>query len=327
MGLLIALIVLILVALAIAVSCIKIVPQANAIVVERLGGYLTTWSVGLHFKAPFIDRVAKKVLLKEQVVDFPPQPVITKDNVTMQIDTVVYFQITDPKLYAYGVENPIMAIENLTATTLRNIIGDLELDETLTSRETINTKMRASLDVATDPWGIKVNRVELKNIIPPTEIQNAMEKQMKAERERREAILRAEGEKKSSILRAEGHKESTILEAEAEKEAAILNAEAKKEAMIREAEGQAEAIRAIQKANAQGIESIKAAKADDAVIQLKSLEAFAKAADGKATKIIIPSEIQGMAGLVKSITEVAKDNEKNIADLIEEQVQDTVKEQ
>ena len=250
-------------------------------------------------------RVAKKVLLKEQVVDFAPQPVITKDNVTMRIDTVVYYQITDPKLYAYGVDNPIMAIENLTATTLRNIIGDLELDSTLTSRETINTKMRATLDEATDPWGIKVNRVELKNIIPPTEIQNAMEKQMKAERERREAILRAEGEKKSSILRAEGHKESMILEAEAEKEAAILNAEAKKEATIREAEGQAEEIRAIQKANAQGIESIKAAKADDAVIQLKSLEAFAKAADGKATKIIIPYEIQGMAGLVTSIKEVA----------------------
>ena len=253
--------------------------------------------------------------------------VITKDNVTMQIDTVVYFQITDPKLYSYGVENPIMAIENLTATTLRNVIGDLELDETLTSRETINTQMRATLDVATDPWGIKVNRVELKNIIPPAAIQDAMEKQMKAERERREAILIAEGEKKSAILRAEGQKESMVLQAEGDKEAAILRAEAKKEATIREAEGQAEAIRAIQKANAQGIESIKAAKADNAVIQLKSLEAFAKAADGKATKIIIPSEIQGMAGLVKSITEVAKDNEKNIADLIEEQVQDTVKEQ
>ena len=283
--------------------------------------------VGLHVKVPFIDRVARKVNLKEQVVDFPPQPVITKDNVTMQIDTVVYFQITDPKLYSYGVENPIMAIENLTATTLRNVIGDLELDETLTSRETINTQMRATLDVATDPWGIKVNRVELKNIIPPAAIQDAMEKQMKAERERREAILIAEGEKKSAILRAEGQKESMVLQAEGDKEAAILRAEAKKEATIREAEGQAEAIRAIQKANAQGIESIKAAKADDAVIQLKSLEAFAKAADGKATKIIIPSEIQGMAGLVKSITEVAKDDEKNIADLIEEQVQDTVKEQ
>ena len=288
---------------------------------------METWEVGFHVKVPFMDKVAAYVPLREQVEDFPPQPVITKDNVTMKIDTVVYYQITDPKLFCYGVDNPIKAIENLTATTLRNIIGDLELDETLTSRETINTKMRAALDEATDPWGIKVNRVELKNIIPPEEIQDAMERQMKAERERREAILRAEGEKKSSILRAEGHKESTILEAEAEKEAAILNAEAKKEAMIREAEGQAEAIRAIQKANAQGIESIKAAKADDAVIQLKSLEAFAKAADGKATKIIIPSEIQGMAGLVKSITEVAKDDEKNIADLIEEQVQDTVKEQ
>ena len=320
-------IVLIVLVLWILASCIRIVPQAYAIVVERLGAYKETWNTGIHFKTPFIDRVARRVNLKEQVVDFPPQPVITKDNVTMQIDTVVFFQITDPKLYAYGVENPIMAIENLSATTLRNIIGDMELDETLTSREVINTKMRASLDVATDPWGIKVNRVELKNIIPPAAIQDAMEKQMKAERERREAILIAEGEKKSAILRAEGQKESMVLQAEGDKEAAILRAEAKKEATIREAEGQAEAIRAIQKANAQGIESIKAAKADDAVIQLKSLEAFAKAADGKATKIIIPSEIQGMAGLVKSITEVAKDDEKNIADLIEEQVQDTVKEQ
>ena len=308
MGLLIALVVLILVALAIAVSCIKIVPQANAIVVERLGGYLTTWSVGLHFKAPFIDRVAKKVLLKEQVVDFPPQPVITKDNVTMQIDTVVYFQITDPKLYAYGVENPIMAIENLTATTLRNIIGDLELDETLTSRETINTKMRASLDVATDPWGIKVNRVELKNIIPPAAIQDAMEKQMKAERERREAILRAEGEKKSTVLVAEGKKESAILDAEAEKQAAILRAEAHKEATIREAEGQAEAILKIQQANADGLRMLKEAAPDAGVLQLKSLEAFAKAADGKATKIIIPSEIQGIAGLAKTVVEIGKEN-------------------
>lgn len=307
MGLLIALIVLILVALAIAVSCIKIVPQANAIVVERLGGYLTTWSVGLHFKAPFIDRVAKKVLLKEQVVDFPPQPVITKDNVTMQIDTVVYFQITDPKLYAYGVENPIMAIENLTATTLRNIIGDLELDETLTSRETINTQMRATLDVATDPWGIKVNRVELKNIIPPAAIQDAMEKQMKAERERREAILKAEGEKKSTILVAEGKKESAILDAEAEKQAAILKAEAQKEKMIREAEGQAEAILKVQQANADGIRFLKEAGADESVLALKSLEAWAKVADGKATKIIIPSEIQNVAGLVKSVSEIAKD--------------------
>ena len=308
MGLLIALIVLILVALAIAVSCIKIVPQANAIVVERLGGYLTTWSVGLHFKAPFIDRVAKKVLLKEQVVDFPPQPVITKDNVTMQIDTVVYFQITDPKLYAYGVENPIMAIENLSATTLRNIIGDMELDETLTSREVINTKMRASLDVATDPWGIKVNRVELKNIIPPAAIQEAMEKQMKAERERREAILRAEGEKKSTILVAEGKKESAILDAEAEKQAAILKAEAQKERMIKEAEGQAEAVLKVQHANAEGIRMIREAGADQAVLTLKSLEAFGKAADGKATKIIIPSEIQGLAGLASSLKEIVTDD-------------------
>ena len=324
---LIILVIIIVIALLFLTSCIKIVPQAKALVIERLGAYQATWSVGLHFKLPIIERVARRVDLKEQVVDFAPQPVITKDNVTMRIDTVVFYQITDPKMFCYGVANPIMAIENLTATTLRNIIGDLELDQTLTSRETINTKMRASLDVATDPWGIKVNRVELKNIIPPAAIQDAMEKQMKAERERREAILRAEGEKKSAILRAEGQKESMVLQAEGDKEAAILRAEAKKEATIREAEGEAEAIRAIQKANAQGIESIKAAKADDAVIQLKSLEAFAKAADGKATKIIIPSEIQGMAGLVKSITEVAKDDEKNITDLIEEQAQENVKEQ
>lgn len=303
----IAVIVILIVVLLILSSCIKIVPQATAMVVERLGGYLATWSVGVHFKIPFIDRVARKVILKEQVVDFAPQPVITKDNVTMRIDTVVFFQITDPKLYAYGVENPIMAIENLTATTLRNIIGDLDLDQTLTSRETINTKIRSSLDVATDPWGIKVNRVELKNIIPPAAIQDAMEKQMKAERERREAILRAEGEKKSTILVAEGKKESAILDAEAEKQAAILRAEAKKEAMIREAEGQATATLKIQQANADGIRFIKEAGADDAVIQLKSLEAFAKAADGKATKIIIPSEIQSLAGMVKSITEVGKD--------------------
>ena len=301
-------IIIILLVVYIVTSCVRIVPQAQAYVIERLGAYNGTWSVGMHFKVPFIDRVAKKVLLKEQVVDFAPQPVITKDNVTMRIDTVVYYQITDPKLYAYGVDNPIMAIENLTATTLRNIIGDLELDSTLTSRETINTKMRATLDEATDPWGIKVNRVELKNIIPPTEIQNAMEKQMKAERERREAILRAEGEKKSSILRAEGHKESTILEAEAEKEAAILNAEAKKEAMIREAEGQAEAILKVQTATADGLRAIREAGADEAVIKLKSLEALEKVADGKATKIIIPSEIQGIAGLVKSIKEVAVDD-------------------
>ena len=299
--------VLIFIILLILVSCIRIVPQAQAMVVERLGAYLETWNVGIHFKVPFIDRVAKRVLLKEQVVDFAPQPVITKDNVTMKIDTVVFFQITDPKLYAYGVENPIMAIENLTATTLRNIIGDLELDQTLTSRETINTKMRASLDVATDPWGIKVNRVELKNIIPPAAIQDAMEKQMKAERERREAILKAEGEKKSTILVAEGHKESAILDAEAEKQAAILRAEAEKEKMIKEAEGQAAAILKVQQANADGLRFLKEVGVDEAVIQLKSLEAFAKAADGQATKIIIPSEIQKLAGLVSSVTEVAKE--------------------
>ena len=298
-------IIIILLIVYIVTSCVRIVPQAQAYVIERLGAYNGTWSVGMHFKVPFIDRVAKKVLLKEQVVDFAPQPVITKDNVTMRIDTVVYYQITDPKLYAYGVDNPIMAIENLTATTLRNIIGDLELDSTLTSRETINTKMRATLDEATDPWGIKVNRVELKNIIPPTEIQNAMEKQMKAERERREAILRAEGEKKSTILVAEGKKESAILDAEAEKQAAILRAEAQKEKMIREAEGQAEAILKVQQANADGLRAIREAGADEAVIKLKSLEAFEKAADGKATKIIIPSEIQNLAGLVTSIKEVA----------------------
>ena len=301
--------VLIFIILLILVSCIRIVPQAQAMVVERLGAYLETWNVGIHFKVPFIDRVAKRVLLKEQVVDFAPQPVITKDNVTMKIDTVVFFQITDPKLYAYGVENPIMAIENLTATTLRNIIGDLELDQTLTSRETINTKMRSALDVATDPWGIKVNRVELKNIIPPAAIQDAMEKQMKAERERREAILRAEGEKKSTILVAEGKKQSAILDAEADKQAAILHAEAEKEKRIREAEGQAEAILKIQQANADGLRMIKGAGADQAVLQLKSLEAFAKAADGKATKIIIPSEIQSLAGLVTSVTEIAKKSE------------------
>ena len=307
MGLLIGLLILAILALIILSSCVKIVPQAQAMVVERLGAYQGTWNVGLHVKAPFIDRVAKRVILKEQVVDFPPQPVITKDNVTMKIDTVVFFQITDPKLYTYGVENPIMAIENLTATTLRNIIGDLELDQTLTSRETINTKMRAALDVATDPWGIKVNRVELKNIIPPAAIQDAMEKQMKAERERREAILTAEGEKKSTILVAEGKKQSVILDAEADKQSAILRAEAEKEKRIKEAEGQAEAILKIQQATADGIRFIKEAGADNAVIQLKSLEAFAKAADGKATKIIIPSEIQGLAGLVKSVAEVAKD--------------------
>ena len=308
MGTFLAFVILVVIALLVLASCIRIVPQAQALVMERLGAYMDTWSVGVHLKAPFIDRVAKRVVLKEQVVDFAPQPVITKDNVTMKIDTVVFFQITDPKLFAYGVENPIMAIENLTATTLRNIIGDLELDQTLTSRETINTKMRSALDVATDPWGIKVNRVELKNIIPPAAIQDAMEKQMKAERERREAILKAEGEKKSTILVAEGKKESAILEAEAEKEAAILRAEAEKEKMIREAEGRAEAIMKVQQANADGIRFIKEAGADEAVLRLKSLEAFAQAADGKATKIIIPSDIQGIAGLVKSIAEVGAKN-------------------
>ena len=301
---------IIVICLLIVIKSIRIVPQANAYVVERLGAYQDTWEVGLHFMIPFLDRIAKKVRLKEQVVDFAPQPVITQDNVTMLIDTVVFFQITDPKLYAYGVENPIMAIENLTATTLRNIIGDLELDETLTSRETINTKMRASLDVATDPWGIKVNRVELKNITPPQAIQEAMEKQMKAERERREAILRAEGEKKSTILVAEGKKESEILDAEAEKQATILRAEAEKEKMIKEAEGKAEAILKVQQANADGIRYIKEAGADQAVLTLKSLEAFQKAADGKATKIIIPSEIQGIAGLASSLKEVITEDEK-----------------
>ncbi len=304
-----AVIIVLIIILAILASCIKIVPQAQALVVERLGAYLGTWSVGVHIKMPILDRVAKRVNLKEQVADFPPQPVITKDNVTMRIDTVVFFQITDPKLYAYGVENPLMAIENLTATTLRNIIGDLELDQTLTSRETINAKMRESLDIATDPWGIKVNRVELKNIMPPAAIQDAMEKQMKAERERRESILRAEGEKKSTILVAEGKKQSAILDAEADKQAAILHAEAEKEKRIREAEGQAEAIIKIQQANADGIRMIKEAGADQTVLQLKSLEAFAKAADGKATKIIIPSEIQSLAGLVTSVTEIAKKSE------------------
>ena len=302
----IAIIILIVILLLLARN-IRVVPQAQAMVVERLGGYKATWNVGLHFKVPILDRVAKKVVLKEQVVDFPPQPVITKDNVTMQIDTVVFFQITDPKLYTYGVENPIMAIENLTATTLRNIIGDLELDETLTSRETINTKMRSSLDVATDPWGIKVNRVELKNIIPPAAIQEAMEKQMKAERERRETILVAEGEKKSAILVAEGKKEAMILDAQAAKESAILRAEAEKEKMIQEAEGQAEAIMKVQKANADGIRFLKEAGADERVLTLKSFEAMAKIADGQATKIIIPSEMQNLAGSIKAAVEVAKE--------------------
>ena len=301
------LIVIIIIAVWVLASCVRIVPQAYAVILERLGAYQATWSTGIHFKIPFIERVARKVNLKEQVVDFPPQPVITKDNVTMQIDTVVFFQITDPKLYTYGVENPIMAIENLSATTLRNIIGDMELDETLTSRETINTKMRASLDEATDPWGIKVNRVELKNIIPPAAIQDAMEKQMKAERERREAILIAEGQKKSTILVAEGKKQSAILDAEAEKQAAILRAEAQKERMIKEAEGQAEAVLKVQNANAEGIRMIREAGADEAVLTLKSLEAFARAADGKATKIIIPSDIQGIAGLASSLKEIVTD--------------------
>ncbi len=309
LGVIVGIILLIFVVL-ILISCVKVVPQSKALVVERLGAYQATWGVGLHFKIPFIERVARCVDLKEQVVDFAPQPVITKDNVTMRIDTVVFYQITDPKLFCYGVANPIMAIENLTATTLRNIIGDLELDQTLTSRETINTKMRATLDVATDPWGIKVKRVELKNIIPPAAIQDAMEKQMKAERERREAILRAEGEKKSSILVAEGQKESVILDAEAAKQAAILRAEAEKEATIREAEGQAEAILKVQQANADGIRFLKEAGADQSVLTIKSLEAFEKAADGKATKIIIPSEIQGIAGLVKSLAEVGASEEQ-----------------
>ena len=302
-----AFIIVAVVILVILSSCIRIVPQAQALVVERLGGYLGTYGVGVHFLIPFIDRVAKKVNLKEQVEDFPPQPVITKDNVTMQIDTVVFFYITDPKMYAYGVERPILAIENLTATTLRNIIGDLELDETLTSRETINAKMQESLDLATDPWGIKVTRVELKNIIPPAAIQEAMEKQMKAERERREAILKAEGEKKSMILVAEGNKESAVLNAEAEKEAAILRAEAEKEKKIKEAQGQAEAIRTVQKATAEGIRYIREAGADQTVLQLKSLEAFAAAANGKATKIIIPSDLQNLGGVVPSIKELMTD--------------------
>ena len=308
MGVLAVLVLLVFIfVLVILASSIKIVPQAYAYVVERLGAYQSTWSVGFHIKIPVFDKVARKINLKEQVVDFAPQPVITKDNVTMRIDTVVFFQITDPKLYAYGVENPIMAIENLTATTLRNIIGDLELDQTLTSRETINTKMRSSLDVATDPWGIKVNRVELKNIIPPAAIQDAMEKQMKAERERREAILKAEGEKRSTILVAEGKKQSAILDAEAEKQAAILHAEAQKERMIKEAEGQAQAVLKVQQATAEGLRMIKDAGADESVLTLKSLEALTKVADGKATKIIIPSEIQGIAGLATSLKEIMTD--------------------
>ena len=306
--------ILVLLVLLVLVTNIQIVQQSRAYVVERLGAYSATWGVGLHFKIPFFERVVKKVSLKEQVADFDPQPVITKDNVTMQIDTVIYFQITDPKLYTYGVEHPMNAIENLTATTLRNIIGEMELDATLTSRDTINAKIRVILDEATDPWGIKVNRVELKNIIPPREIQDAMEKQMKAERHRREAILTAEGEKASKILVAEGHKESQILNAEAEKQAAILHAEAVKEAKIREAEGEAEAILAVQKANAKAIELINEAAPSDAVIAIMSLEGFAKPADGKATKIIIPSEIQSLAGLAASLKELVTEpvaEEKN----------------
>ena len=297
---------LVIVLCLLAASTMKIVPQANAYVIERLGAYVGTWGVGFHMKWPIFDKIARRVNLKEQVADFAPQPVITKDNVTMRIDTVVFFQITDPKLFCYGVENPIMAIENLTSTTLRNVIGELDLDQTLTSREIINTKMRASLDVATDPWGIKVNRVELKNIIPPAAIQDAMEKQMKAERERREQVTRAEGEKKSSILVAEGKKESAILEAEAEKQSAILRAEAQKEKMIREAEGEAEAILKVQQAKADGIKMLKEAAADNAVLQIKSLESLEKVADGQSTKIIIPSDLQGIAGLATTFAEVVK---------------------
>lgn len=302
-----AILLLVIIAIFLVVTNIRIVPQARAFVVERLGAYHATWQVGLHIKIPLIDKIARKVSLKEHVIDFPPQPVITKDNVTMEIDTVIYFQITDPKLYAYGVENPMSAIENLTATTLRNIIGDLELDESLTSREHINTKIRLILDEATDPWGIKINRVEVKNIIPPRDIQQAMEKQMRAERERREAILRAEGEKKSAILIAEGNKQSTILTAQANKEAVILEAEAKKEAQIKEAEGKAEAILMVQNATAEGIKMLVASDPTKQVIALKGLDAFAAAADGKATKIIIPSEIQGLAGLATSLTALVKD--------------------
>lgn len=310
MGGLIFLVVIIVIVLWVLASCVRIVPQAYAMVVERLGAYKETWNTGIHFKTPFIDRVARRVNLKEQVVDFPPQPVITKDNVTMQIDTVIYMQVTDPKFYMYGVDHPMRAIENLTATTLRNIIGDLELDQTLTSRDTINSQMRIILDEATDPWGIKINRVELKNIMPPTEIQNAMERQMKAERERREKILQAEGEKKSAVLVAEGEKEALILQAQAQKEAAILEAEADKEAQIRRAEGEAEAILKVQKATAEGVKMMNEAEPIKEVIAIKSLEAFEKAADGKATKIIIPSEIQGLAGLAASLKTLVEDDSK-----------------
>ena len=296
----------IVIAVAIIASNVRIVPQAKSYVIERLGAYHQTWQVGLHFKIPLIDKIARKVSLKEKVIDFTPQPVITKDNVTMEIDTVIYFQITDPKLYAYGVESPMDAIENLTATTLRNIIGDLELDESLTSRETINSKIRVVLDEATDPWGIKINRVEVKNITPPGDIQRAMEKQMRAERERREAIIRAEGEKKSAVLTAEGNKQATILEAEAQKQATILEAEAKKQAAICAAEGEAQAIKMVQQATADGIKMLVEAQPNQEVIALKSLDSFVKAADGQATKIIIPSEISGIAGLATSVKELIK---------------------
>lgn len=307
----IAILLLIIIAILLITTNIRIVPQARAYVVERLGAYSATWQVGLHIKIPLIDKISRKVSLKEHVIDFPPQPVITKDNVTMEIDTVIYFQITDPKLYTYGVENPMAAIENLTATTLRNIIGDLELDESLTSREHINTKIRLVLDEATDPWGIKINRVEVKNIVPPKDIQQAMEKQMRAERERREAILRAEGEKTSAVLIAEGNKQSVILTAEANKESMILAAEAKKEAQIREAEGEAQAILLVQKATADGIKMLVEAQPTQQVIALKGLDAFTAAADGKATKIIIPSELQGLAGLATSFKELVKDEKEN----------------
>ena len=303
---LIFIIILLVLLIIVFIPCITIVPQAKAYVIERLGAYQDTWHVGFHVKLPIVDRVAKRVNLKEQVADFPPQPVITKDNVTMSIDSVVFNQITDPKLFVYGVENPMLAIENLTATTLRNIIGDMELDQTLTSRETINTQMRAALDLATDPWGIKVNRVELKNIVPPAEIQSAMEKQMKAERERREAVTRAEGEKRAKILEAEGEKESAILRAQADKEASILRAEAAKEKMIREAEGEAQAIMKIQQANADGIKMLKEAGADEAVLKLKSLEAFEKVADGQATTILLPAELQGIASIAATLKETGK---------------------
>jgi len=305
-----AIILLVVIAIFLIITNIRIVPQARAFVVERLGAYHATWQVGLHIKIPLIDKIAKKVSLKEHVIDFPPQPVITKDNVTMEIDTVIYFQITDPKLYAYGVENPMSAIENLTATTLRNIIGDLELDESLTSREHINTKIRLVLDEATDPWGIKINRVEVKNIVPPKDIQVAMEKQMRAEREKRESILRAEGEKMAAVLNAEGNKQSVILTAEADKQSKILAAEANKEAQIRNAEGEAEAILLVQKATADGIRMLVESQPTQQVIALKGLDAFAAAADGKATKIIIPSEIQGLAGLATSLTELMKNENK-----------------